>query len=197
VIFAGFPIEERMPLTFHRAMVSYVGRMRVATAKEPVQCLQLDGSVNLGNSGGPVINRAGEVVGVVSVRFGELTENLRWFQISEENALEWRGMLQRMIGEGRALVASFGQPPHQLRDFPASRGLPMYQAYSAEEDWLRRKEEQDHEEGHRKLEQDAQEIRGLILEIAKMLSQYTNVGIGWAVSCEYLKRPIDRLRQTS
>jgi len=80
VLFAGYPLDAAMPLTFHKAMVAFIGhRAFPPIIQREVACLQLDGSVNLGNSGGPVFNREGKVIGVVSARYGKLTEFLDAF----------------------------------------------------------------------------------------------------------------------
>jgi len=51
----------RLPFTVSRGIVSYVGR-----EMEGARFLQLDMAINDGNSGGPVLTRRGEVVGVMS-----------------------------------------------------------------------------------------------------------------------------------
>jgi serine protease Do len=51
----------RLPFTVSRGIVSYVGR-----EMEGARYLQLDMAINDGNSGGPVLTRRGEVVGVMS-----------------------------------------------------------------------------------------------------------------------------------
>ena len=51
----------RLPFTVSRGIVSFVGR-----EMEGARYLQLDMAINDGNSGGPVLTRKGEVVGVMS-----------------------------------------------------------------------------------------------------------------------------------
>ena len=51
----------RLPFTVSRGIVSYVGR-----EMEGARYLQLDMAINDGNSGGPVLTRKGEIVGVMS-----------------------------------------------------------------------------------------------------------------------------------
>src|SRR6185436_13662034 len=52
-----------LSFTWHEGKVSYVGRNHLGVAY-----LQLDATVNSGNSGGPVVNARGEAVGIVSMK---------------------------------------------------------------------------------------------------------------------------------
>lgn len=96
VLFAGFPLFEHMPLTFQKGMVSHVGEQTFPPQiPQPVQCLQLDASVNLGNSGGPVMNVSGHVVAVINARLGRLTKFLEQFlaeQVASREVSQGLGM---------------------------------------------------------------------------------------------------------
>ncbi|MGC4119499.1 MAG: S1C family serine protease [Myxococcales bacterium] len=61
VVFIGAP--QGFDFTVHEATVSFVGRNQLGVAY-----LQFDGTVNPGNSGGPLVTDDGKVVGVVSMK---------------------------------------------------------------------------------------------------------------------------------
>lgn len=150
VLFGGFPFDSEMPLTFHKAMIAFVGRRAFPPIiNSQVDCLQLDGSVNLGNSGGPVVNQKGAVIGVISARYGKLTNFLDDF-LKEQK--ESREALARMgIGGGPQMGT-------------AKIGGKTYKRF------------------------DAGDAQKAFIDIVSMLQRDTNVGIGWAVSSEYIRR---------
>ena len=76
VVWGGFPLEVWVP-SFHKGMVSFKGGMRLPQLKGEIEALQLDGTMNRGNSGGPIIDpRDGRVVGIVSSSMGAINEDL-------------------------------------------------------------------------------------------------------------------------
>lgn len=60
VIFSGYPFEF-MDLTTHQGIIS-----SIVTDPTGMKSYLIDGTVNPGNSGGPLMNLAGEVVGVIN-----------------------------------------------------------------------------------------------------------------------------------
>ena len=76
VLWGGFPLEIWVP-SFHRGMISFKGKLRLPPLKDDIEALQLDGTMNRGNSGGPVIDpRDGRVVAIVSSSMGAIDEEL-------------------------------------------------------------------------------------------------------------------------
>lgn len=76
VLWGGFPLEVWVP-SFHKGMVSFKGKLRLPFLKDDIEALQLDGTSNRGNSGGPVIDlRDGRVVAIVSASMGKVDEEL-------------------------------------------------------------------------------------------------------------------------
>jgi S1-C subfamily serine protease len=67
VIFSGFPLNTPGMVT-HRGMVS--------GSNETKEIIFIEASVNKGNSGGALLNSAGHVVGIVSMREGGISEGL-------------------------------------------------------------------------------------------------------------------------
>ena len=59
----GFPLG--LPLTFTRGSISGVGRTQTIEGTAQQSLVQTDTAVNPGNSGGPLMNESGEVVGLV------------------------------------------------------------------------------------------------------------------------------------
>lgn len=77
VLWGGFPLEMWVP-SFHRGMISFKGGLPLPYTTGPTEGMQLDGTINRGNSGGPVIDpRDGRVVAVVSSSMGRIDEELR------------------------------------------------------------------------------------------------------------------------
>ena len=54
--------------TVSRGIVSALDRTNVLDSNEQLSLIQLDASINLGNSGGPLFNLSGELVGIVTAR---------------------------------------------------------------------------------------------------------------------------------
>ena len=80
VLFMGYPVGGKMCLA-HRGMISFKGRIEFKYLPAPVDSFALDGSVNRGNSGGPVLSvRKGTVVGIVNAKLGDLSEKLYEFR---------------------------------------------------------------------------------------------------------------------
>lgn len=64
VVMVGAP--RGLSFSVHQGIISHVGRTRFG-----ISYLQFDGSVNPGNSGGPLLDADGKVVGIVSMRMDE------------------------------------------------------------------------------------------------------------------------------
>jgi S1-C subfamily serine protease len=147
VLFGGYPLESNMPLTFHKAMIAFRGRRTFPPQiNRQVDCIQLDGSVNLGNSGGPVLNREGRVIGVISARYGRLTAFL-------ENFLKDQIEFRARVGTGATISMGVVQI-----------GGKTYKQF------------------------DVKDAQNAFIDIVSMLHRHTNVGIGWAISSEYIRQ---------
>jgi serine protease Do len=74
-------------------------------ANNGIQLIKIDASVNHGNSGGPLFNSAGELVGIVNAKFGNLSNFLTQVQQANPGASMSIGginpvqVLQQLIGE--------------------------------------------------------------------------------------------------
>ena len=68
IVVAGYPLPET--LGFELSM--YEGTVNAVRPTKAVSLLQIDANVNLGNSGGPVLNQRGQVVGVVESKLDAL-----------------------------------------------------------------------------------------------------------------------------
>jgi|SRR3989344_253932 len=73
VIFLGFPLQV-VKVTAHKGMISAMGQD--VLPKVNLNIFQIDGSVNNGNSGGPVVNKDGIVIGIVTSKYLEFNEEL-------------------------------------------------------------------------------------------------------------------------
>jgi len=68
ILVVGFPLGEPI-ITIHKGIVSSKGRFRFEEPSVTVDCLKLDASINVGNSGGPCWSlEEGKVVGIISAR---------------------------------------------------------------------------------------------------------------------------------
>ena len=99
VVWCGYPLYSWL-LSFHRGMISHVGEIPLSTGGGNAQGLQLDGTVNRGNSGGPIINPDdGSVVGIITSSLGSIDDDLRE---ALRAAKATRGMI-RMTQHGKTL----------------------------------------------------------------------------------------------
>lgn len=100
----GTPAGADFAWTTTRGIISYKNReVKIydetdGTLKKKLRLLQTDANVNPGNSGGPLINTAGEVVGVVSMKLSEGYEGIG-FAIPSDGAVE---ILEAIMQYGNA-----------------------------------------------------------------------------------------------
>lgn len=81
------------------------GKSRVPSADAYTTMLQVDAAVNPGNSGGPLINLAGQVIGVVSSKIADVDYEGIGFAIPSDQALEVvRNLLEYGYVKGRVRV---------------------------------------------------------------------------------------------
>lgn len=73
ILFAGFPLKI-LKTSFSRGMVSAKGQDILGNE---LNAYQIDGSINNGNSGGPLINRDGKVVGMITLKYSEFDSLLQ------------------------------------------------------------------------------------------------------------------------
>jgi hypothetical protein len=111
VVFVGNP--HGLTATVHEGRISYVGRNLLGTAY-----LQLDGNVNPGNSGGPLVDARGRAVGIITLKvFGGdgiglalpveyLGPHLRAAPPEDAQA-RWRAILERCQAEDRSELQAF------------------------------------------------------------------------------------------
>jgi serine protease Do len=95
-----------LSFTWHEGKVSYVGRNLLG-----IGYVQIDASVNPGNSGGPLVNAAGEAVGIVSMKVTAvdgigLVLPIEYFSPPEGEALgRWNDELKKIAHANDAEVA--------------------------------------------------------------------------------------------
>ncbi len=99
----GNPSGPDMAWTTTKGCISYVDReLKIyredGTLEKKLKMLQTDAMVNPGNSGGPLVNTNGEVVGIVSMKMADGYEGLG-FAIPSEGAAE---ILNAIIKDGHA-----------------------------------------------------------------------------------------------
>ena len=151
VVFLGYPIGMNT-LGAHRAMVSHRGEIQFRELPRPVQTLILDGSVNKGNSGGPVLEPStGLVVGVVNAKLGDLPGRLQEFRRARE--------IVRGLGLGGGV--QFG-----VVEFDDGQKVTSF---------------------------DPAETSDTLAEVIDFLENYTNAGIGYALSVDYVSQLILRV----
>ncbi len=100
----GTPAGPEFAWTTTRGIISYTDREvkmyddEDGTLQKKLRLLQTDAMVNPGNSGGPLINTKGEVVGVVSMKLSEGYEGIG-FAIPSDGAVE---ILEAIMRDGHA-----------------------------------------------------------------------------------------------
>ncbi len=99
----GNPSGAEMAWTTTRGCISYVDReLRIykddGTLEKKLKMIQTDAMVNPGNSGGPLVNTRGEVVGIVSMKLSDGYEGIG-FAIPSDGASE---ILNAIIKDGHA-----------------------------------------------------------------------------------------------
>ena len=99
----GHPSGSEMAWTTTKGCISYVNRElkiydKEGTLEKKLKMLQTDTMVNPGNSGGPLINTRGEVVGIVSLKLSDGYEGIG-FAIPSDGAAE---ILNAIIQDGNA-----------------------------------------------------------------------------------------------
>ena len=132
VAFLGFPFGTAQ-LTVH------IGHISSIHERNGTRVLQIDGSVNAGNSGGPLINEAGYVIGLVTRaatgliedQFQELIRALQQNQQALEGAQG--GVRISGIDPIHALRASQAAMERIARNLHRSANVGIGYAYSAEE----------------------------------------------------------------
>lgn len=72
-LFGGFPLEVSKP-TFSRGMISVKGKDILPGG---LNVYQIDGSVNNGNSGGPLVSKECKVVGIITSKYSEFNALLK------------------------------------------------------------------------------------------------------------------------
>ena len=99
----GTPAGSDFSWTTTKGIISYVNREvkqynSDGTLAKKLRLLQTDAKVNPGNSGGPLVNADGQVVGIVSMKLGGEYEGIG-FAIPSDGALE---ILQAIMRDGNA-----------------------------------------------------------------------------------------------
>ncbi len=127
VLMAGNPVG--MGFTVHAGMVSHVGRNVLGVAY-----VQIDAKVNPGNSGGPLVDREGRVVGIVSLKRTDaegigLALPINYAYPDQKNLVTptrvpdpavFRAFLEKSRAEDERTVAEVRDTLSQLRPFIAS-----------------------------------------------------------------------------
>ena len=101
ILAIGNPLGE-LTFSLSGGMVSIVNRA-INVSGTPFHMIQTDTSINLGNSGGPLLNTSGEVVGIVSAKYsssnGKIVEGIG-FAIPIN---DMRAMVQDIIDNGSVI----------------------------------------------------------------------------------------------
>ncbi|MCP6726729.1 MAG: serine protease [Patescibacteria group bacterium] len=111
VVFSGYPLNSKIPIT-HQGILSAITKDAVG-----VVTYLIDGTVNLGNSGCPLMNSDGEVIGVVNATGRERGKILKKVEDMEFGALSLHGVdvveiytaliRNLQLGVGYAVPASY------------------------------------------------------------------------------------------
>jgi S1-C subfamily serine protease len=151
VAFLGYPLAVDMHQT-HRAIVSYKGRIKFDDLPEPVDAFCLDGAVNKGNSGGPVVAvGTGTVIGIVNAKLGALSKSLR----------DSRSLHETIKALGLGVDVQFG-----VVEFADGRRAAGF---------------------------DPAATADTLAEVVDFLDNYTNAGIGYAISIDYVCQLMARI----
>lgn len=132
VVFLGFPLDMSQ-LTAHIGYISSIFDNRYN-----IRTIQIDGSVNGGNSGGPLLNLNGKVIGIVTravtglieEQFKTLIQSLRDNQIALQSAQ--RIMRLGSIDPIKAIQASQSAMEQIAVNLQRSANVGIGYAYSAE-----------------------------------------------------------------
>jgi S1-C subfamily serine protease len=125
VLFSGYPLNLNA-LTTHQGLLSAITVDAVG-----VKTFLIDGTVNSGNSGCPLMNEKGEVLGVVNAKRRERTDLLNKVETMELGAISLHGIdlveiYQALIsnvqlGIGYAVPASYIPEHRQMMDKPTAK----------------------------------------------------------------------------
>ena len=134
VIFSGYPLQMQH-LTTHRGMLS-----SIAKDSTGITTYLIDGTVNSGNSGCPLVNTNGELIGVVNAKRMERAELLREVEQMQVGALALHGidlveLYQALInnvqlGIGYAVPASY-IPEHKTGDEYLTSRKPQIEEFKS------------------------------------------------------------------
>ena len=70
VIAIGTPLSKEFAQTLTKGVVSAVGRHVESESGSTLEVIQTDAAINAGNSGGPLVNTKGQVIGINSMKLG-------------------------------------------------------------------------------------------------------------------------------
>ena len=70
VIAIGTPLSKEFAQTLTKGVVSAVGRQVGSESGNTLEVIQTDAAINSGNSGGPLVNTKGQVIGINSMKLG-------------------------------------------------------------------------------------------------------------------------------
>jgi len=101
-----------------RATQGIISRQDVSIGLDRAQTLygllETDAAINPGNSGGPLVNLAGEVIGITNAKLAAVEVEATGFAISIEAAMT---TIQQLIGEGRAIHPWLGVSLYTVDQF--------------------------------------------------------------------------------
>ena len=133
VVALGFPLG--LPLTITRGTISGLDREVPIDGQTLFGLMQTDAAVNPGNSGGPLVQRSGEVVGVV-VAGGELVQSIGFgVPAGEARHLidRWRENPDPNGVSAPCLPQPYEEPDYEEPDYEDSPPSPLEAAASPEE----------------------------------------------------------------